>query len=328
MPAKVFISCGLSSPEEIKVAEDARAWLKSQGYNPFVALDVPTFAELNTRLIDELKSSEYYLFINFPRGRVKPTKGKRFYRGSLYTNQELAVALAFGFEKHMILLNHRKIRTEGVLGFLVSNTKTFSKPEDVLPILKNEIVRAGWNPAFSRQLQIIGCPIDGPVPYWRTVLEMKPLRIAHLVVRNARDDLTARNCAVRLLTVEEAGLNTRNSADPTRLKVMEVPGYSLDISPKHEWRFDVFGVDDRVYPHTFLLSERDVNPWGPIITTIGAHKLTYEVVADGFPDLKVVVLLSLDGSSHVPAVEILEPPSVSPGNCCILEPQLDILNSL
>lgn len=69
MSAKVFISCGLSLPEEIKVAEDVSAWLKDEGYDPFVALEVPTFAELNTQLIRELKSSEYYLFINFPRGR-------------------------------------------------------------------------------------------------------------------------------------------------------------------------------------------------------------------------------------------------------------------
>lgn len=254
MPAKVFISCGQSTPEEIKVAEEVRSWLKSEGYDTFVALDVPTFTELNTQLIRELKSSEYYLFINFPRGQVKPKKGKRFYGGSLYTNQELAVALAFGFEKHMILLNYRKVNAEGVLGFLVSNTKRFSKPRDVLPIVKNEIVRAGWDHSFSRQLQVVGCPIDGLVNYGRSMLQVLPLRIAHLVLRNARDDLTARNCAVRLLTVEEAGLPIKNSPDPTRLKVMEVPGYSLDISPKHEWRFDVLGVDDNQYPNTFLLN--------------------------------------------------------------------------
>jgi hypothetical protein len=126
-------------------------------------------------------------------------------------------------------------------------------------------------------------------------------------VRNERDDLTARNCAVRLLTIEEAGLPLMNSPDPTRLKVMEVPAYSLDISPNHGWRFDIFGVDDSRYPHTVLLSQRDVHSWSPIITSTGKHKLTYEVVADGFPDLKVVVLLTLDTSSHVPTVEILEP---------------------
>lgn len=307
MAAKVFVSCGLSNPEEVKVAEEVRRWLKSEGYDPFVALEVPTFAELNTQLIRELKSSEYYLFINFPRGRVKPKKGKRFYRGSVYTNQELAVALAFGFEKHMILLNHRLVRAEGVLDFLVSNTKPFSKTPDILPIIKREIVRAAWSPSFSKQLQVLGCPKDEPVNYGRAVPQIRSLRIAHLVLRNARDDLTARNCCVRLLTIEESGQPIRNSPDPTRLKVMEVPGYSLDISPKHEWRFDIFGVDDNQYPDTFLLSERDVNPWSPITTSTGMHKLTYEVVADGFSDLKVVVLLTLDASSHVPTVEILEP---------------------
>jgi hypothetical protein len=307
MPAKVFISCGQSAPEELKVARNVSEWLKKQGYLTYVALDVPTFAELNTQLIGELKSSEYYLFINFARERVKPKKGKRFFRGSVYTNQELAVALAFGFEKHMILLNHGKVQPEGVLGFLLSNTERFSRPADVLLIVQREVIRAGWNPRFSKQLQIIDCPVDGPVAYSRRIGESRPLRIAHLTVRNGRDDLTARNCAVRLLSVEEAGSPERQSTDPTRLKVMEVPGYSLDISPKHQWRLDIFGVDDNQYPRTFLLSERDVNLWTPIITTEGTHRLTYEVTADGFPDLKVVVLLTLSDSSHEPQVQIQEP---------------------
>jgi len=55
---------------------------------------------------------------------------------------------------------------------------------------------------------------------------------------------------------------------------MEVPGYSLDISPKHEWRFDIFRVDDDNYPQTFLLSERDVSPWAPII--VPRHDYHYE----------------------------------------------------
>jgi hypothetical protein len=193
------------------------------------------------------------------------------------------------------------------MGFLVSNTEQFSKSADVLTIVQKEVVRAGWNPHFSKQLQIIDCPVDGPVAYGQSTGGIRRLRIAHLTLKNARDDLTARNCAVRLLALEEGALPERQSPDPTRLKVMEVPGYSIDISPKHQWRFDIFGVDDDHYPQTFLLSERDVNSWTPIISRNGTHRLTYELTADGFPDLRVVVLLTLDIDSHEPQVQILEP---------------------
>lgn len=137
-------------------------------------------------------------------------------RGSVYANQELAVALAFGFEKHMILLNNRKVEPEGVLSFLVSNTEQFSRPTDILRIPRKEVFRAGWDPLFSRQLQIIDCRVDDPVPYCRPIGGMRRLRIAHLVLRNARDDLTARGCVARLLAVQEVGSPERQSPDPTR----------------------------------------------------------------------------------------------------------------
>jgi len=65
MPAKVFISCGQSVPEELKVARQVSEWLNKQGYRTCVALDAPTFAELNTQVISELKGFGIFSFYQF-----------------------------------------------------------------------------------------------------------------------------------------------------------------------------------------------------------------------------------------------------------------------
>ncbi|MBV8279869.1 MAG: hypothetical protein JO170_32025 [Verrucomicrobia bacterium] len=44
-----------------------------------------------------------------------------------------------------------------------------------------------------------------------------------------------------------------------------------------------------------------------IITMNGTHSLTYEVTAAGFPDLKVVMLVTLGIHSHEPEVQMVGP---------------------
>jgi|ERR1700719_3796241 hypothetical protein len=90
--AKVFISCGQSTTEERKAARDVKAWFVTKEFLPYVAIEVNNIPDLNRLIIEELKSSDYFVFINFAR-EVFLSDGKLIRRGSLYANQELAIAI-------------------------------------------------------------------------------------------------------------------------------------------------------------------------------------------------------------------------------------------
>jgi hypothetical protein len=102
MRSRVFVSCG-QRPEEKEVASKVGQLLRERGFDVYVAIDVQTILEINADIIRELKGSDCYLFVNFRREKIGETFAKRTgekveeYRGSLFSNQELAIAYAFGF---------------------------------------------------------------------------------------------------------------------------------------------------------------------------------------------------------------------------------------
>jgi hypothetical protein len=113
MAAKVFISCGQASPEEQAIARDVESWFEKEGFRPFLAIEARTMTDLNRRVIEELKSSDYFVFINFAPEEVLRDSDS-FRRGSVYTNQELSMAISLDFtDKMMILVNQRGAHKEG-----------------------------------------------------------------------------------------------------------------------------------------------------------------------------------------------------------------------
>jgi hypothetical protein len=74
-------------------------------------------------------------------------------------------------------------------------------------------------------------------------------------------------------------------------------GYSQFIWPESSASFDLLGIAADSYPETYLLSESDVRPRKPIISTHGTYLLGYEIYAAGFPQLSFKVELCLEQAS-------------------------------
>lgn len=302
MPAKVFISCGQAPDEEQKMAKELSDWFDREGYKPYVATQVPTIPEINNEILSELKSSDYYLFINLQRETVNPRDPGQdtFRRGSMYTNQELAVAVAFGFDR-LILLNQKTVRPEGILAYMGVNTTRFNSIADVLAAVKSEVSRAGWEKTFSRHLKVENIWIDSTsIPYGdhSTILFPRPSFIGHVEVSNRRPDIAALNCAIRLVSIESSGSGKQASPDQSRLKATGRLGYDQAIWPKSKGSFDLFGINANQFPETYLHSELDVRPRVPVIQNPGTYTLTYEIYAIGFPKLVVEVELSLPSTGN------------------------------
>src|SRR6266496_784782 len=95
--ARVFMSCGQRDKEEKRIAALMEEKLVSLGFEPYVAIHKQSTGSLMKNILKALKDCEYYLFIDFKREQIIPEANKdksmpTNYRGSLFSNQELAIA--------------------------------------------------------------------------------------------------------------------------------------------------------------------------------------------------------------------------------------------
>lgn len=303
MRAKVFISCGQGCEEERKVARQLGAWFESAGYQPYVAIEVQSILDLNAGIIGELKTSDYYIFINFCRERVTALDGSQFSRGSLYTNQELAIAYALGFD-HMLLMNQRGTKPEGVFKFIVTNIPEFDEHSEILSRVQEAVGKAGWRPDYTRQLVAGRLRLAEPVRYVGDTCP-RDIRTLHLDIRNERPDMGAMGCVARLARWGIHGQPLRVSEDRSLLKATGLPGFSHTIWPRSHCAFDLLGILMKTQRDVFLNSALDVHPRQPIISGPGNYHLEYEVFSQGFPPLIVNVLLSLTGDFATTTYKLL-----------------------
>jgi len=300
MKSKIFISCGQANANEVKVANEVSTWLNSEGYQPYVAIETQSILDVNSGIISELKSSDYYIFINFKRDQI--VNGETtFYRGSVFTNQELGIAYAMGFEK-MLFINQKDVRREGIFGYLVSNTPEFDNYDEVLPIIKDAIAKAKWTNDYSRNLIIQHLRWGNPISYTDHT-GRRNVKGLNVDVFNNRPDVGASNTVCRLRTIFTNGV-TNISPDRSHLKCCGSPGYSNIIWPKDHIAFDLFSIHLDNPTDIFLHSALDVNPRVPIINSIGKYELEYEVFAKGFSPITFVVDLDFTGDPKTTLAKI------------------------
>ena len=84
MPGRVFISCGQATTAERGVASKLSAAFKRRGFTPYVAIAAQTIEDVNSGIIGRLKTSDYYVFVDFRRDKVRGG-----YRGSFSRTRSL-----------------------------------------------------------------------------------------------------------------------------------------------------------------------------------------------------------------------------------------------
>lgn len=296
MRGRVFLSCGQQPPER-DVANSVRDALRHRGFDVYVAINVQTMLEINTGIIAELKNCDFYLFVNFCRERIDDG-----HRGSLFSNQELAIAYALGFDR-LLIVNQVGIRLEGMLAYIGVNTETF-ETFDVCPaVVGRAIERAGWSPTYTRRLRAERLRFgDGAIVYGRFAG-----LFLYVDILNGRPDVAALEATARLAEFGEAGNPLRPTTIRSPLKATGRPGFSHTIFPKSYEAFDLLCVGGLWEPTgptaqsgfppltergVYLNSALDVAGAGRLPMTDGIWWLRFEVYAIGFPLLSV--LLELD----------------------------------
>lgn len=304
MPGEIFISCGQSSPKERKFAEEICSLLTKNNFHPYVAIEAQGIQDVNKGIVNKLKESDYYIFINLKRERLYRKLWLKEYRGSLFTNQELAFVYILEFE-HAIFLQQKGVILEGIGKYILSNAKTFEGLEEAIKIIESEIEERGWSPDYSRNLLVQYIRAFPHVPYKDDSLFQHQLRqIYHIGVKNCRSDSVAVNVIAHLIEITPLGSNTFNYVDRTDLKWATQKGYIRNIPPGETVPFDAFALDEQNPQNVYMHSLSDTYPRPPVINQIGRYLLHYQIYSENFPVTEVKIDLNLTGQTATTTAQL------------------------
>lgn len=256
--------------------------------------------------------------MNFRRERI----GWARFRGSLFSNQELAIAYAFGFEK-LLVINQKDVLSEGMLRYMGNNTETFRDARDCRAVVERGIDRARWVPDYTRRLRPGQLRFSDP----DSVIRFGNLvgRFLYLDIHNDRPDIAALETTARLVAFSRAGEAFQQCEIRSPLKATARSGFSHTIFPKSHEAFDVLCIGKYyVRPITHLSGELNEQPGLPepeiaaylnsaldyaplpkLPISPGEWTLRYEIFAIDFPILNVVVGLGVpDGQP--PTARVVE----------------------
>lgn len=281
MPGKVFISCGQKTPRERKIARRLAGLLKKNFHlDPYLAFEIQSMDDI-MKITDELKSADYYLFVDFFRKRKDDVPV------SLFTHQELALAHHLKF-KEFIAFQEHGCPSEGFIRYVLSNPDTFESEDDLLQRVEDAIKKRGWVKTYSRNLVVSGINCQGPFIY-RDHTGQHLQYIWHAKIENRRSDTASINTVCILDSIEYPNGRKIVSEDRGYLKWATLyQGYQQIILSNDSAEVDIFAIyADK--PGVFLHSSRDIFERTPIITDNGNYKLHYKIFSVGLPQFSFSV---------------------------------------
>jgi len=294
VPGKVFISCGQRPPDERRIALAIRDLLERQfSLTPYLAFRIQSLDDIMT-ITRELRSSDYYLFIDFRRDPRRPEDLPI----SLFTHQELALAHHLGFHD-IIALKQEGAPLEGFLRYVLSNPETFSTEEDLLQKVQRLVQERGWSRNYSRNLVVEQLGFTGPFQYQdHTGVFIE--NAWQVRVRNHRPETAAVGSVCILDYYIQPATGTRiNSPDRSYLKWAGQMGYERTILPRDFGDIDLFSIHADT-PGLFLHSLRDT-PRQPILTIEGDYELFFKLYSQAFLLVEFSVRMGLHWTPPTPS---------------------------
>jgi hypothetical protein len=299
LKAKVFISCG-QRPDEEPIVKRIEETLQELKFDTFVAKRQSSPKGLAENIFRELDDSEYFLFIDFRREELKPEPGRKKgkqkkgwpCRGSLYTNQELAIASYLGLD----LLGFQEegvLPLDGMIGSIMLNCQQFSNRNELPDLVHKKILDHRWNPGHKAKLFL-----NREAGERGGDLADKPY-IYHIEVTNLHWRRPALDCRAYLdkVTVVSSGKQREFQKFELKWAGTTLPG--VTIMPQERRSFDAFVIwlDQPTLlcwskGHSFA----DTDKVWPKVTEAGKYRITYLVTSFNFPPLLGTFELDLKNS--------------------------------
>jgi len=287
--ARVFISCGQAkgSIEEVTANQIAER-LRLLGFDPYIAVAEQTLRGLKENIFGRLRTSEYFVFVDFKREKLE---NKPIHRGSLFSNQELAIASFMDIE--VLCLQEDGVKPDdGIFRYLQANAIPFKDKHTLANVIADKVQERGWNPNWRNELTLERLPDQVSEAFNPQI--KKTGSYFHVNVCNHHREKMATNCIVHL----EKAKRLSPSAIEIPLKTVEfkwagTPIPYVGISPGTKRPFDAFHIFHDLPSVLQFNIFSDSSEFYPRISGEGIYELTYLVSADNFPACRGTFKLDL-----------------------------------
>lgn len=286
--ARVFVSCSQRDGEK-QYGLKCQEYLKERGFETYFAEKVQSLDALTENIFRHLRNSEYAVFIDFRRDSAG-TDGK--FRGSVFVNQELAIAAFLQIDS--IVFHQSEVRREGVADYLIAKPIRFNNEEEFFSKLKDET--GSWHSDWRDELAL------------RSLVKVSNVRMSvpnssvktmtdwyHLPVKNEHQDKYARNCVAYVANIRVLNSGEVVSPDSLELVWAGTGLFEKHILPKRVCEIDAFYVvhsEDIIrFHHRPSTSSQYLMP--PL--NRGCYLITYLVISENFEQVSKTFKIEFGG---------------------------------
>jgi len=275
---RVFISCGQrkNSPEA-GIAEKVRDKLRKMGYEPYLAIEEQSLKGLNENIFKNLSTADYFLFIDFKREQFA---NRSEYRGSLYCNQELAIAAYIELDNVIAFQQNGLKDRDGMIGAMQLNPIPFKNRGQIPEMMCREVEKK-WSPISKNKLLItMGKHSQAGL---RGVGMTK---FFHLNVENLSIKKIAIDCYAFVESIKDLSAKESISFKSVELKWDGYTYPNSTIVYKTSRSLDAFHVVYDQPKELRFTKFTDSSDFLKPLKGPGAYEITYMVISKNFPEAR------------------------------------------
>ena len=281
--ARVFISCGQrKDTEEVEIAKKIADGLTAMGFEPYIAVTEQTLKGVKENIFAKLRSSEYFLFIDFKRERL--SKGKDnfedtgVFRGSLFSHQELSIATFQDYE--VLAFQETNVKSDdGILKFIQTNCIPFTDTKSLPSLVIQKVKERKWNPTWRNELALDRKMND----YEDAVSPQSGVgRYYHIRVLNKHKDKIARNCLAYIESIKDLATGKVRLLELVELKWKGVIREAVTIVPRTFRYLDAMHINSQ----NPIVAYLGLNPF--VVDWTG-YQNAYQIVGVGDYEIEYVI---------------------------------------
>ena len=296
LKARVFFSCGQAYKSERDTAGAIAEMLSSDefGFDVYIADDKITPLGVKEAVFRELERSEYFLFVDFPRERLN----RRKHRGSLFANQELALAIYL--ELPYLGFRHKDVRPrDGLLKFVQAGFPEFDSDVELIRKVRQYVRKHKWATGWRNELRMTrkeeewddAGQIIGRDPSGRLVQRMA--RYFHVDVQNLHSRKTALGCVANVDRIRNRDTGTEISFRPSEVKWAGIGAPGVSIRPGKTRQMDTLFVYHDEPSTIWFATHSDSTYFLPPITGVKDLEVEYEVSSDNMAPARITLRITL-----------------------------------
>ena len=318
LKARVFLSCGQGTRDETEPADQIAEMLRREyDFDVYVAGDKISSQGVKEAVFERLESSEYFLFIDFPReelddGREKLDSGP-YKRGSLFTNQELALAVYLGLP--FLGFRHKDVRErDGLLKFIQADFPEFDTSMELLRKVREYVGKHEWVSGWRNELRMTrregewddAGQIVGHDPKSGRLMQ-RMARYFHTDVQNLHNRKTALGCVANVDRILNADTGKEIEFRPSEVKWAGIGAPAVSIRPGKRRQMDTFFVYHDEPTTIWFVTHSDSGYFLPPVGDVRNLEVEYEVSSENMGPARITVAISV--GQTINDVRVVEVPT-------------------